>query len=223
MPWQAASTIAKAADELFGNQRVPLYPHIFLLAGFDFFRGHENALPHFAVVSNFHDEVGRQLDSPKRLFSTHLAVLHVSPETDFHIYTIGVPLSTERRTGLQRNIRRLVDRLIGPQEMLRLLVDEIVRTANVPSPSVGEKILAMCIPRTSVHFGAGPRLLLAAKPAADTPTFAYFDPAYSSLKQFGPAIVCGGVAATDTETEDDPSRVYQSSQLRILRIPGATS
>jgi hypothetical protein len=220
MPWQAVSTLREAAERAFAVLRGPVYPQIFLLAGYDFFRGHDEALPHFAVVSNFHDDSGQQLGAPTNTFTTHLAVLHVSPQTKFRTYTVGVLLSNDRRQALHRNIARLVDRLIGPQEMLRLLVDEIVRTAKLPSRTVGEKVLAMCIPRASIESGAGPRMMLATKPGADIPTFAYFDPTYSVMRQFGPAFVCNGAAHTDVETEDDPSRSYQSSQLRILRMPG---
>jgi len=61
--------------------------------------------------------------------------------------------------------------------------------------------------------------MLAREPNALSTAFCYFDPAYSQLQQYGPAFVCGDAAVTDIETENDPSRSYQSASYRILHMP----
>jgi hypothetical protein len=103
-----------------------------------------------------------------------------------------------------------------------LLAEEILFThqSNEP-PNVGDKLLAFCIPRQAVELQlkTGISSASAQLPAEDSVSFSYFDPAYSELRQYGPTFVCGKFAATDIETENDPARDFQSSQMRILSLP----
>jgi hypothetical protein len=101
-------------------------------------------------------------------------------------------------------------------------VDEIVHTSsNVGNPTVGSKVLGFCIPRLAAERQArtGRSAVLAAKANPEAATFAYFEPGYSELRQHGPTIVCGQYAVTDVVTENDPSRDFQVSQVRILSLP----
>jgi hypothetical protein len=60
---------------------------------------------------------------------------------------------------------------------------------------------------------------VAAEPTLENAAFCYFDPAYFQFHQHGPTFTCGDSAMTDVETENDPSRDYQSSSIRILWMP----
>lgn len=62
-------------------------------------------------------------------------------------------------------------------------------------------------------------MALAQLPDEHSAAFTYFDPAYSELRQYGPTFACGEFAATDIQTENDPTRDFQSSQMRFLRLP----
>jgi hypothetical protein len=116
----------------------------------------------------------------------------------------------------------LVKREIGPRAALRLLVDEIVNTSLAEkNPTVGSKILGFCIPKSSVQrqIESGSSVMLAKQPDNDTVTFAYFEPGFSELQQFGPTYICGEQAYTDIRTENDPARDFQSAQFKILSMP----
>jgi hypothetical protein len=61
------------------------------------------------------------------------------------------------------------------------------------------------------HFQGGGNMILAMEPNLSSTSFCYFDPVYSELRQYRPTWVCGDSAVTDVETENDPSRAFQSS------------
>lgn len=192
----------------------------FLIVGWGLFRELPGLHSYMRLISNVRDESGRPLREPADSFSNLLKVL-VDDAATF-CWAIGQDLQQERAKRLQRNMQRLVDREIGPKDALRLLVDEIVNTSLVErNPAVGSKILRFCIPKSSVErqIGTGVSAMVAGQPGDEAVTFTYFDPQFSELRQFGPTFVCGENAYTEIQTESDPSRDFQSSQVRILSLP----
>jgi len=192
----------------------------FLIAGWGLFRELPGLHPFMRLVSNIRDGSGKALSQPADSFASLLKVL-VNEEPLF-CRSIGQPVTKLRGQQLLRNLQRLVSREIGPRAALRLLVDEIVNTSLVEKNSaVGSKILGFCIPKSSIQrqIETGRSVMLAAQPNNNAVTFTYFEPGFSELKQYGPTFVCGASAYTDVTTENDPSRDFQSSQLKILSMP----
>jgi hypothetical protein len=200
--------------------REELRRQIFLLSGWGQFGDPPTLRSHFCVVTNYLDDAGQVLAIPRAGFDRRVRALHNNEA--FLWYSIGQPLRQERVPALERNLRRLVARDIGPKEALRLLIAEILNThQSKERPTVGDKTLAFCIPKKAVEsqIKTGRSMALAKFPDENSVAFTYFDPAYSEMIQYGPTFVCGEFAATDIETENDPARDFQSSQMRILSLP----
>jgi hypothetical protein len=187
----------------------------FLLAGWAEFDRPPGFRSHFSLITNARDQNGQLLATPRDHFDCRTHALH--DHQQFQLGIIGQPVSQERAPTLARNVRRLIAREIGPKEALRLLVDEVLNT-HVRNRTVGEKILAFCIPRESAesYLQTGDTAALAQLPDEHSASFVYFDPAYSELRQYGPTFVCNGFAATDITTENDPARDFQMSEMRLL-------
>jgi len=206
-------------------QSVP--PHLraltFLIAGWDWFGNPPLLRPHIAVISNVIDDKGQMVAAPSRVFTAHLLLLKENQNLAGHV--VGQPLAPERATDLNRNLRRLAERSIGPKEALRYLVDEIQFTSR-SAATVGDRVLGMCIPLTSVQdmLRTGHSMMIASQPSVEAPTFAYFDPTMDESHQFGPTYVHGQMAMTDVETESRPEdNNFQSSSMRILHMPSKPS
>jgi hypothetical protein len=195
-------------------------PQEFLILGWGLFKELDGLHPFARLVTNLRDASGQALREPEASFASLLKVL-VAEQSHF-LWVIGQPIRSSRGELLDRNIRRLLSRKIGPAATLRLLVDEIVHSSCVEkNPFVGSRVLALCIPKSSAQrqIEAGQSSLLAMLPDMTTATFTYFEPGHNELRQYGPTYVCGETAVTDVRTENDPSRNYQSSQFRILSLP----
>jgi hypothetical protein len=220
-PAKASQVLAERAGRVLASVPVSIRRQIFLIAGWELFTKPPGLRSFFSVITNALDESGQALAQPRALFDCRVRALHDGEELLW--YVIGQPLPTERSEQLERNLRRLVEREIGPKEALRLLVDEIVNTSvNEKCKSVGSRVLGFCIPRRSVELQmqSGSSRMVAKQPGDDWVTFAYFQPTYNELQQYGPTFVCGEHAAvTDVKTENDPTRDFQSSEFRILCLP----
>jgi hypothetical protein len=103
---------------------------------------------------------------------------------------------------------------------MQAFANEILYTST-ERVGVGRSVLAFSIPKAAAAqtYNSGGHMMLATEPDLTTTAFCFLDPGYSQLKQYGPTVVCGDSAVTDVETEDDPSRQFQSSSMRILRMP----
>lgn len=187
----------------------------FLVAGWDFFGDPPSIRPFFAVVSNSIDDKGQHLVVPSDVFTGHFRALKT--DEGFAGHSVGQPLPAKRTTTLDRNLRNLIKRSIGPKEALRYLVKEIQFTSQ-SATSVGDRVLAMCIPLASVQnmLSTGNALMLAGQPSPATATFSYFDPTMNEFRQFGPTFVSGQTAFTDIETESRPVENFQSVSVRYL-------
>lgn len=217
----ASSVLTHEANVAFSTVSSSMRRHIFLIAGWALFGDPPVLRPHFCVITNMLDDSGQLIKLPRDTFTRRVRTL--SDKEDFCWYSIGQPITKKRIKGLDRNLRQLIKRNIGPKEALRLLVDEIINTSvKEKSKTVGTKILGFCIPRQSVEqqLRTGHWSALAQQPNDTTVAFTYFEPGYSELLQYGPTVVCGEYAVTDLETESEPERSYQSSQVRILHMPG---
>lgn len=215
----ASQTLVDATPRAIpSNVRRELQSQTFLLSGWAHFGEPPVLRPHFCVVTNAVDDHGRPLAQPKSWFDRRIRAL---PEHEALLITaIGAPLTQTRQINLQRNLERLVSRSISPKEALRLLCQEI-HHSHQTNKTIGKRLLAFCIPRQSVElqFRTGQSMALASLPNHDTATFSYFEPAYNELRQYGPTLVCGEEALTDVTTENDPTRDFQSAQMRFLHLP----
>lgn len=214
----ASRLLAENAPAAFSTVPPSVRRHTFLLAGWATFGTPTNLRPYFCLITNGHDLLGQVASTPLDSFNSFWHVLRDEEESFGHL--LGEPLGPERGDNLRRNIRRLVERKIGPQETLRLLVDEIVHTSET-CPTVGSKILGFCIPKESVlaGFKRGRSMILATQPNSRVATFTYFERGFSELQQYGPTVVCGESAFTDVKTQNDPSRQFQSAEIKILSLP----
>ena len=214
----ASRILVENAPAAFSPVPLSVRRHTFLLAGWAHFGTPATLRPYHCLVTNGHDLSGQVASSPLDSFNSFLRVLRDEEESYGHL--LGEPLGTDRAENLRRNIRRLAERKIGPQETLRLLVDEIVHTSE-NCPTVGSKILGFCIPRESAlaRFETGRSMMLATQPNSRAATFTYFEKGFDELQQYGPTTVCGDVALTDIKTQNDASRDFQSAEVRILAWP----
>jgi hypothetical protein len=191
--------------------------HIFLFAGWAHFEAPPVLRPYFAAITNFLDASGQRVLEPLDSFN---ASRHTCQQETHLCSVSGEALSKARADLLERNLRRLIDREIGPKEATRLLVEEVINTSKQCS-TVGFKVLAFCIPKKGAEqfFSKGTAVMLAAEPNTETTSFSYFEDGYVELQQFGPTLTCSGFATTDIKTENDESQNRQSSQVRILALP----
>jgi hypothetical protein len=175
-----------------------------VVAGWEKFEGPSGLSPHACFISNAHDSEGRPLLVATNEFQRRILVLR--PDADNSLIVIGEVLDESRRTHLKRNLRRLDDRMAGPTEAMRLLVDEIVNTHKHGNGTVGHRVLAFCIPRLSVEkfLLTGSASMAGILPLAHCSTFAYFDAGFSKLRQQAPTVVCGNQAAVIETIENDP-------------------
>jgi hypothetical protein len=219
-PAKADKVLAEGAGRALSKLRASIRHHTFLISGWELFDSPPGLRSFFSIITNALDDAGRVLVEPRSSFDCRLRTLHDGEEI---LWTaIGQPLREERRKLLDRNLRRLASKEIAAREALRLLVDEIVNTSlKEKCANVGAKILAFCIPRKSVEsrMQGGSSMLVAKQSDDNSATFAYFEPSYSELQQYGPTFICGENAVTDVKTENDPARDFQSSQFRILSLP----
>lgn len=219
-PGLASEVIIKNANVAFKRVKKSIRHQVFLIAGWAFFNNMPGVRSHFCVISNALDDRGNFLSEARDSFDRR--VIALPDEKEFLWYSIGQPLRKERALNLERNIRRLLNKEIGPKEALRLIVEEIINTSEIEkNVTVGNKILGFCIPKSSVESRAksGNSMLLAKQPDQNAAVFTYFENGYSELAQYGPTLICGETAMTDITTENDPSRNYQSSQARFLSLP----
>jgi len=214
----AARIIENRATTAFSTVRKSVRRHAFFLAGWAMFGSPATLNPYNCIISNMYDASKQNASEPLDSFSSFLRVLERNEQSYGHL--LGESLSKERAEQLSRNVRRLAERRIGPQETLRLLSDEIVHTSGICT-TVGSKILGFCIPRESVlkQFETGQTVMVATQPNSSVATFTYFEKGFNELQQYGPTVCCGESAYTDLKTENDPSRDFQSSEFRILALP----
>lgn len=197
---------------------------MFAIAGFAYFKGIEGLRPHVSIVSNFTDKRGQPLSKANNVFDCR--TYYLKQAQDFLADVEGTPIGSERKELLVRNLRKLVAREIGPRETLRLLVDEILSTSKALAvtdrvPTVGTKILGLCIPRQAVEcqLKVGGSLLMGKQPDLRTAAFTCFDPVYNQFEEHGPAFVWGEMAYGPLVGKTDPVTRSQSASVRILHVP----
>jgi hypothetical protein len=213
----AAIIIAHHAGAALKGAAIPME---FLIAGWKCIAP-RTIQPHFLLISNLYDGCGMQPRTTPR--SDFLQFERLLTARDPYVgRVLGQPLRKDRGRALHRCLRSLLKHSIGPKTAMREFAKEIVFTSRSSNRyAVGEKILAFSIPMAAARrvYETGHNLVLATEPDLHNTAFCYFDPDYSQIRQYGPTITCGGKAITDVETENDPSRDYQSSSFRILHAP----
>ena len=214
---EAIPVITESATQSF--MKLPtrnLYPHTFLLAGYESFL-HAGVKPMFALITNMRNSSGETLQSPAPTFIAFQFVLPAQQR--IHSVAAGARLSSSRHAALVRNMGRAYSRNTSDEALLRLMTETIVQTSRRPTMAVGERVLTMSIPKDSVDPTSRMSVMLAAPATTDAATFGYLVPGASRVLQYGPSFVCGDHAVTDIVTQDDPSRDLQSVSVRILRLP----
>jgi len=214
---QAARILEEKCTQAFLRRPQSSRPLSMLMACWADFDKPPGFRSHLCWITNSLDEAGRFLRIPRKAFSTTVCAL--PDDVEFLWQSIGQPLQQQRARDLERNIGPLVAREIGPKEALRLLVEEIINTSKHTN-TVGQKVLGLCIPRKSVESQrrTGFSVMVAKLPDDHQAAFTYFEAGYSELIQYGPTFICGEFAGT-VKTENDPSRNYQSSEMRLLHLP----
>ena len=217
----AEQTLIERAPSGLSATPPELRRHVFLFAGWAHFEDPPVLRPYWTMITNTLDASGKPSREPLNSFNSFRRYLR--QEEDLNWVSAGEAITSARAEDLVRNLRRLINREIGPKEALRLLVDEVTNTSKRCS-GVGSNVLGFCIPKKGAQrfFEKGETVMLAVQPNPDTTAFTYFEDGYSELKQYGPTTVCGNWAVTDVETENDPSRDFQSSSIRILAMPKPT-
>src|SRR5467141_739816 len=147
-----------------------LFPHSFLLAGYERFQD-ESIRPMLGDVTNMRDIGGRLLPSPGRTFVGFRYVQQ--PEQRIYSTAAGVPLADARHAALVRNLGRAYSRETSDEPLLRLLADTIVTTARKETDKVGERVLTMAIPLRSVMATHPFRAMVAGPASNDVATFGY--------------------------------------------------
>lgn len=217
-PANASRILCERAKVALSSVPLILRRQTFVIAGWAYFENMTGLRSHVCAITNMMDPSGRTLSTRDETFRVLLRALPDSEDLAIHV--IGQPLLLERGQSLERNLRKLITREVSAKAALRLLVDEVIHTSG-QFHTVGKRVLGLCIPRRAVQSSieSGRSVLLAMQPNEDAASFCYYDPTYNELQQFGPTVTCGGFAATDVNTENDPSIDYQSSSLRILALP----
>jgi hypothetical protein len=213
--YDVAATLAKECSRVVSEIQCGLRHLTVLIVGWDLFGDPSRLRPHFVLVSNSHDDAGTPVKEPRDTFVSLLGHL---PESDgLRLFTIGQPIPVDRETVLIRNIENLIARKVAPKETLRTLVREIHET-NAHRFDVGDKILALSIPRASVEksLTTGTSLMIASHPEDEGATFSYFDPTFNELIQYGPSFACGRVAWSYVKGETSENGDTQSSSIKLL-------
>jgi len=220
----ASEVLASHATEAFAKIRPSLRKQSFLLTGWASFDGMSGLRPHLGIITNFIDEQGRHIAQAKAKFDRRFRALLDGEE--FVWTAVGEPLRVDRQQQFARNLRKMIAKKMGPQELLRLMVDEIAYTSvRQKCPTVGAKILGVSIPKTCVErqSQSGFSAMMSLQPQKEAVTFTYFQPGYSELQQYGPTLVFGEFAFTDIETRKDLNTDYQSIGFKILAGPKSTT
>jgi len=215
-PYKAAQILAERATAAVRATKLTI-EQTFLIAGWARFEN-GSLLPHFVIVSNAFSADGNRKPSPGIDFVILERMLQ--PDELYVPHIIGQPLKPDRAQHLHRLFRKILSRDLSPRIPMRALAREISNTSTSNS-TVGESVLAFCIPRAAAAktYQSGASVMLAKEPDFLSPSFCYLNPEIKESKQYGPTVTCGESAMTDIETENDPSRNYQSSSMRILHMP----
>jgi hypothetical protein len=221
-PANASRILLERARVALSSVPLLLRRQTFVIAGWAYFENMTGLRSHVCAVTNMVDVSGRMLSTRDGAF--HVLLSALPDGEDLAIHVVGQPLLLVRGQHLERNLRKLITREISARAALRLLVDEIIHTSGLVH-AVGKRVLGLCIPRRAAQstIESGQSMMIAMQPTEDAASSFYYDPTYSELQQFGPTITCGGFAATDVKTENDPSIDYQSSKLRVLALPKGTT
>lgn len=220
-PYLAAQILSEAAGQAL-RESPSLMELTFLISGWRRLDDSQMLQPHFLLVSNQYGPDRERRPTPGSKFLWFERKLKANEVYAGHV--IGQSLPNGRGRYLDRFLRRLLKHGVGPKPAMQAFVREIVNTSQLQS-TVGDRILAFSIPKAAAKrtYEKGTNMILAKEPDLCDTAFCYFDPTYSSLLQYGPTYTCGDSAVTDLVTENDSTRDYQSSSLKVLYRPKPTT
>ena len=180
------SRLAERATAEVGRLTTPAasWRHAFVGVGWARFDGSSSFTPYRALVSNFHeDREGEstlvESPSPRPRFDVHTRALGAGDAGVVEAVPSALP--PERVQTLIQDLKRADESGAGATAMIRVLGDEIRRTAR-SNPQVGRDLLAHAIPRAAVDDGDATFLSVAA--------------GSWEVEASEPTRVCGGVVSS---------------------------
>jgi hypothetical protein len=214
----ASEVLIAKAPAAIPNVAATLRRQTFVISGWARFDNVDGLQPHICVVSNYLGQELEPLAYPQLTFRRRIRLLQ-DRELAFG-FPIGVSIRSDRATTFARNLRRITENGVGPRDALRLIISEIFAT-HCQDGTVGDKVLALCIPRSNAESmkTAGHGSLSGLPANTMSATYSYFDREYNEFRQPGPTIVCGEFAATDLMYTNEPSKPLQAVSWRILHAP----
>lgn len=175
-------------------------------------------VPFGALVSNFHDELGRV--RPLRRTFSRLWQIGVDR---FWASDAGQVLTREEQEWLSAGLHRFDRESAAPLRYTSLLAQMVRRVADRVDPLVGRELMAVSLPLSA----AGTGMLLTerrGRPTSDGATFFLLPEDSDSPRAFGPMTVCGATATGGMDIEylnDTGSDV--SISVKLLAVPPAPS
>jgi len=174
-------------------------------------KGSDDLTPLLVHLSNKISINGEPLETPGSRF--YATIKNLEQHDKCMYKSIGFSIHTNRRAAFENNIHKLAKRKITPNEMLRLLRNEIVATSESEKIKVNGKILVGCIPKAALKTNRN--YMLASTPNTDTSTYSLFDPIRNMEYQEAPIMVCGRNAVEHWGEEAGDSI---TSSFKIIRM-----
>jgi hypothetical protein len=157
------------------------------------------AIPMLALVTNFHDANGNQLDYPLDKFISKLWLIKNLGHREVYCVSVGQKLDADIAKNLYRNLKKCVTRPdVGPMAYLRLIINAMREVAS-RNHCVGKELLTVSLPRSAlgknyITMADGTRAMysVTAKPAKYEKAFLYCAEGDEEGVEYGPDFVYGG-------------------------------
>jgi len=207
--------LAGECTKAFKNDRSNV-GHAFVMSLWGNEKGSSSFKPYTRIITNSLDE-HLCWTKPRKHFYVHdYERIESAVFCSLHI---GARLNKDRETKLYRFAEKLANKSLEPKNMLRLLSDEIIYKSLLDN-TVGNKVLAACIPRSSVENKSSnkPSVFAACQPTIEQPTFTYLDDGYDEIIQYAPTLVFENVLTTNLVTTKDVKNGSDSSSVSVRVI-----
>ncbi len=196
--------LAANATRLFASIRLPdrRKRHAFLAVGWSNDRDGQ-LVPLCVVVSNALDASGHWSDGPRRAFDIRVSRIPVGERS--LVRWAGAEPTPDDVRRIRRLMRRLTDHSSGPNAAGRILATYIRMTA-ARNRTVGNSMLISALPRMAVPANTISLSFVDPLLSLDEARALYVPSGTVSPVQYGPSLVCPGLAIRDPEvwTEKPP-------------------
>jgi hypothetical protein len=155
--------------------------------------------PYLALISNFHDDEGAELDRVTDEFSLQTRILQEGEGG----YVLDVPHHLTRGEMDSLTEKLATADWARDARALAAFMGEQIKAVAARDDGVGEGLMITSLPRASLV--AGPGMFTAASgPLADIQTFLYIPPSGDTVVQLGPVTTCGGVVTQNFRAGPPP-------------------